>query len=96
MRVLRNCEVLLLSVVFCCCSVVFGQVAGTASISGRVTDASSAAVPAATVTIKNTATSATQTATTDEQGRYAVLDLPIGPYDHRIQARLSECGSHRA
>jgi hypothetical protein len=38
-------------------------------------------VPAATVTIKNTATSATQTATTDDQGRYALSDLPIGPYD---------------
>ncbi len=59
---------------------VFGQ-AATASISGRVTDASNAAVPGATVTIKNTATSATQTASTDEQGRYALLDLPIGPYD---------------
>ncbi len=59
---------------------LFGQ-AATASISGRITDASSAAVPNATVTIKNTATSVTQTANTDEQGRYALLDLPIGPYD---------------
>ncbi len=85
MRGFRNRAVLLLSSVFCFCAAVtptllFGQ-AATASISGRVTDASDAAVPGATVTIKNTATSATQTATTDEQGRYALLDLPIGPYD---------------
>src|ERR1700685_756534 len=59
---------------------LYGQ-AATASISGRVIDASNAAVPGATVTIKNTATSATQTASTDEQGRYALLDLPIGPYE---------------
>ncbi len=60
---------------------LFGQVAGTASISGRVTDASGAAVPNATVTIKNDSTSASQTINTDEQGRYTVPDLPIGPYD---------------
>jgi len=59
---------------------LLGQ-AATASISGRVTDASGAVVPNATVTIKNTATAATQTASTDEQGRYTLLDLPIGPYD---------------
>jgi hypothetical protein len=61
-------------------TLLFGQ-AATASLSGRITDASNAAVPGATLTIKNTATSATQTATTDEQGRYALLDLPIGLYD---------------
>ena len=84
MRSRTNPAVLLL-VVFCLGFILspghlFGQ-AATASITGRVTDASNAAVPGATVSIKNTATSATQTATTDEQGRYALLDLPIGPYD---------------
>jgi len=44
-------------------------------------DASGAAVPAATVTIKDTATSASQTVNSDDQGRYAVPDLPIGPYE---------------
>src|SRR5580698_9226963 len=82
----KNREVLLFAVVCCLFAAVnplclLGQVAGTASLSGRVTDASGAAVPAAAVTIKNSATSATQTVTTDEQGRYAVPDLPIGPYD---------------
>ena len=80
-----NRAVLLLSALGLCALVtptfLFGQVAGTAAISGRVTDASGAAVPAATVTIKNAATTATQTVNTDEQGRYAIPDLPIGPYD---------------
>src|SRR5580698_70221 len=80
-----NYVVLCLSGLFCFYAAVnptllFGQ-AATASISGRVLDASGAAVPGATVSIKNTATSATQTATTDDQGRYALPDLPIGPYD---------------
>jgi hypothetical protein len=59
---------------------LFGQ-AATASISGRVTDSSGAAIPSAPVTIKNTGTSATQTTNTDAQGRYLVPDLPIGTYD---------------
>ncbi len=85
MRSLKNLGVLFLGIVLCVWAavtptVLFGQ-AATASLSGRVTDASNAAVPGATLTIKNTATSATQTATTDEQGRYALLDLPIGRYD---------------
>src|ERR1700734_3058536 len=60
---------------------LFGQGAGTASISGRVTDASGAAVPSASVVVKNTGTAATQNTVTDDQGRYTVPDLPIGTYD---------------
>lgn len=58
----------------------WGQ-AGTASISGRVTDATGASVPNAAITIKNTATAATQNIVSDDQGRYRVPDLPIGPYE---------------
>lgn len=85
MRGSRNHAVLLCLIALCLVASIptflFGQVAGTASISGRVTDASGAAVPNATVTIRNTATGATQTLTTDEQGRYSVPNLPIGPYE---------------
>jgi len=88
---------LLFSSVFCLWvllapTFLFGQVGGTATISGRVTDASNAAVPNATLTIKNTATSATQTVQTDEQGRYSVADLPIGPY----QLTISKAGFQNA
>jgi outer membrane receptor protein involved in Fe transport len=85
LRILKNREVLVAGVLICFCldlmpTHAFGQVAGTASISGRVTDASGAAVPAAAVTIRDTDTSVSQTVNTDEQGRYLVPDLPIGPY----------------
>jgi len=71
---------------------LFGQVGGTATLAGRVTDASNAAVPNATVTIKNTATAATQSVQTDEQGRYTMSDLPIGPY----QLTISKAGFQNA
>jgi len=82
----RNQAVLFLGVIALLCVTItptrlFGQVAGTASISGRVTDPSGAAVPNAMVTIRNTATAASQTVTTDAMGRYTVPDLPIGPYE---------------
>ncbi len=85
MRGFRNQAVLFLGSVFCLYTAVtptflFGQ-AATASVSGRVTDASSAAVPGATVSIKNRETSASQTTSTDDQGRYALPDLAIGAYD---------------
>jgi hypothetical protein len=57
---------------------LYGQ---TASISGRVSDPTGAAIPDAQVTIKNTGTSATQNTTTDGQGRYTEADLTIGTYD---------------
>ncbi|HLI84060.1 MAG TPA: carboxypeptidase regulatory-like domain-containing protein [Bryobacteraceae bacterium] len=76
-----------LSAAFLCCvwtlasaTSLFGQ-AATASISGRVTDSSGAAVPAVPVTVTNTGTSATQVVTTDAQGRYLVPDLAIGTYN---------------
>ena len=84
MRDIRNHVVLVLGIVLCLSSAVsptkiFGQ-AAVASMSGRVTDSTGAAVPGAQLALKNTATSATQTVITDEQGRYTVAELPIGPY----------------
>jgi outer membrane receptor protein involved in Fe transport len=59
---------------------LFGQAVGTASITGRVTDTSGAAVPSASVAVKNTGTSVSQDTLTDDQGRYSVLELPVGSY----------------
>src|ERR1700722_9853348 len=70
------------------CTQLFGQGAGTASISGRITDASGAAVPSASVVVKNTGTAPTQSPVTDDQGRYTVPDLPIGSY----QIEVSKAG----
>ncbi len=52
-----------------------------ASIKGVVTDPSGAPVPAATVTTKNTETGAARSASTDEEGRYQIVWLPVGQYE---------------
>ncbi|MBV9770615.1 MAG: TonB-dependent receptor [Bryobacterales bacterium] len=92
----RNRDVLYIVLVFCMslfavADNVYGQ-AGTASISGRVSDPTGASIPEAPVTITNTATSATETAITDSEGRYTVPQLGIGTYDIMI----SKTGFQRA
>jgi len=47
-------------------------------------DSSGAAVPSASVVVKNTGTSASQTTITDGQGRYTVPDLSIGSYEIEV------------
>ena len=59
------------------------QVAG--AISGRVDDATGAAISGANITVKNVDTGATRTATTDDRGRFRVLALPIGPQEVRAE-----------
>ena len=57
--------------------------AATASISGTVTDTSGAAIPGASIEIRNTGTGAVRTVLSDTEGRYIVPDLGIGAYDIR-------------
>ena len=57
----------------------------TADIVGRVTDASGAVLPGATVTIENTATGAVRSQPTGETGDYVFNLLPIGTYTVRIE-----------
>jgi Carboxypeptidase regulatory-like domain/TonB dependent receptor len=52
----------------------------TGSISGSITDDSSAALPGVTVTAENAATGATRTAVTNETGNYQIGLLPPGRY----------------
>ena len=59
---------------------VWGQVE-TGAISGTVRDTSGAAVAGATVTVRNTATSAERTVTTGDQGQYTITALPPGIYE---------------
>ncbi|HYL63261.1 MAG TPA: carboxypeptidase-like regulatory domain-containing protein [Candidatus Methylomirabilis sp.] len=56
----------------------------SASITGTVTDASGARVPAAAVTVTSTETGASRSAATNEDGRYRVLALPVGEYEVRV------------
>src|SRR5690242_10750102 len=55
----------------------------TASISGRVLDASGAAIPGAAVTATNVETGATRTVETDAGGSYRLLSLAVGAYEIR-------------
>ncbi|MDQ5845365.1 MAG: carboxypeptidase-like regulatory domain-containing protein, partial [Acidobacteriota bacterium] len=52
----------------------------TGTIQGTVLDADGAALPGASVEIKNTETNLTKTVTTDEEGRFVALTLPPGRY----------------
>lgn len=62
-----------------CAFQVFGQDA-TGKVTGTVLDASGGVVPSAHVTVTNIATGVAHEATTDSNGVYQVLQLPIGRY----------------
>ena len=57
------------------------QAQANGTISGTVTDASGAALPNASVSIKNLASGQTTTATTDTAGTYKAENLPPGDYE---------------
>ena len=56
----------------------------TGTILGTVTDPSGAVIPGVKVSVVNVATDITESTTTDKNGAYQVINLPIGSY--RIQA----------
>ncbi|HVM74735.1 MAG TPA: TonB-dependent receptor [Candidatus Saccharimonadales bacterium] len=55
------------------------------TILGTVTDSSGAAVPGATVTIKNVDTGLTRAVTTTDTGDYSVPELPLGTYTISVE-----------
>ena len=63
----------------------WGMAQVTASIIGKVEDASGAAVPEASVSITSQETGAIRSATTDQAGNYRLLSLPVGRYDIRAE-----------
>ncbi|MBX7170782.1 MAG: TonB-dependent receptor [Pyrinomonadaceae bacterium] len=56
-------------------------------ISGTVTDANGAAIANATVTVTDSATNFSRTATSDESGFYTVTNLPVGTYDVLVERK---------
>src|SRR5690348_941053 len=52
---------------------------------GTVTDPNGAVIPGAQITIKSTSTGLERSTTTDENGNYTVPELPIGPYQVRVE-----------
>ena len=65
------------------CGMAWAQV--TAAVSGRVVDASGNGVSGATVTVKSLETGATRTSTTDENGAYRILSLPLGKQEVKVE-----------
>ncbi|MBI4442064.1 MAG: TonB-dependent receptor [Acidobacteria bacterium] len=57
----------------------FAQSAGT--ITGTVSDSTGAVIPGASVTVRNVETGFTRALTTDERGRFAAPQLPVGNYE---------------
>lgn len=74
---------LMLAVVFMLsATAAFAQAqASTADLSGSVLDPNGAAVPGATVTVKNSATGISRTVTTNDSGEYQIFALPPGEYE---------------
>jgi len=62
------------------------QSLNTSQISGTVTDSSGAAIPNATVILKQTSTGMTRTVNTNGVGQYIAPDLPLGPYTIEVTA----------
>ncbi|MFL6307925.1 MAG: carboxypeptidase regulatory-like domain-containing protein [Candidatus Sulfotelmatobacter sp.] len=60
---------------------LFAQSTSTGTLAGAVTDPSGAVVSGATVSLTDTATKTTRTATTNGQGRYIFVDVTPGTYD---------------
>src|SRR5260370_18633567 len=58
----------------------------TGKIVGTVTDPSGAIVAGATVTATNTGTGTARQTSTDRQGHYQILELPIGRYEVAAEA----------
>ncbi len=76
-----------LSVLFLCLMSV-GQAADpTGTISGLVTDPTGSAIPGAEVTVKQTSTGLTRSASTDATGAYLFPLMPVGGYELTVEAK---------
>src|SRR5262245_44364071 len=65
---------------------LFAQTSTTGSIEGSVTDQAGAAVPGISVKVSSANLISAQTATTDQSGRYRILNLPPGKYTVTVEA----------
>lgn len=83
----RSAAVLLLGCFFGLAGPVQGQIGGSGSINGLVTDQTGAVVSGAVVTATNTATNVTATQNTPGSGTYVLSPLIPGDYTITITAR---------
>src|ERR1700756_266610 len=82
----RRCNfALIAAIVFSVAAGLHAQV-NTASLSGLVTDPSSASVPKVQIEVTNDATGYRRVVSTDTSGHYSFPDLPIGQYQISLAA----------
>ncbi len=62
------------------------QAIATAQLNGNITDPTGAAVPGASIAVRNTATNNTSTAKSNDSGFYAVANLAPGTYELKVTA----------
>src|SRR3984893_6842744 len=67
-------------------AIAFGQSTTSDAIGGVVSNPNKEVVPGAAVTVKNTGTNKEDTATTDDQGRFRIVNLEPGTYSITINA----------
>ena len=80
MRIIFRPEVVLLLLVLMVASAVSPAQDATGRIFGTVYDQQGAVIPAARITVTNTTTQSVRSATTDQDGDFQILALPIGNY----------------
>ena len=79
-RLVRAPKLVLIALLLAPAALLAQSQATTGVIEGTVRDESGAAVPGASVTLRNTATNFERVVTTDADGRFRGLLLPLGPY----------------
>jgi hypothetical protein len=73
--------VLAIAIFFTCTSSIFAQAIAVAQLNGTVTDPSGGVVAGAQITVRNTGTNVSYTATSNDRGFYAIPNLPPGEYE---------------
>src|ERR1700682_3572447 len=73
-------------IVFLCQNTVVHAQTANGSINGMVRDAKGASVSGAHVAARNVATNLTRTSTSDADGAYHLLELPVGSYEVTAEA----------
>ena len=71
---------------------VAGQVAGTASLAGKITDPTGAVIVGAEVTATHAGTGTVRSAKSDQRGRYLLAQLPPGTYKIDFKANGFKTG----
>jgi len=82
MKTLRFCLVILSMLTFVMsATALWGQSTATGSVAGLVSDPTGAVVPGAAVTLTDATTGASRTTTTNDAGRYILVNVSPGKYD---------------